>query len=390
MEPAHRPAWTGFTVIEMVVVIGILAVLAAVMVPLGAQLLESRREDATRESLVALREGILRPAGPGEGEGAGRAAFGYLGDMGALPDSLAQLLRRGGQPSFSLDPTHGLGAGWRGPYVDAGPGDPLRDAFGRPVLYEVRDSTVDGETWAGWLRSVGADGAVGTGDDLVVPLLAAEVRAAVTGHLVHGSGRPVSDAPLTYAFRRDGAVVDTLMSTDAAGSWSVPPHALGPVRAAAGGGSGGRLGHVRGSAHAFGPERNDLRFHMVDVDDRPVTLTSLTASWSGTTACYNDSRVNGTNVHPGGEICSGETLDFTTDITLPGGAAFAGSESDSRFLLDGPDRTAPELRIAGGRNRGEAVVELLDWEDAGTPVDLSGVTVSVAFSDGSATTFTVP
>lgn len=413
---AVRPApGRGFTLLEVIVVLAILAALVGGLVPLVFQSLERQRTDATRRQLRSLKDGILGGRATGGGGGAAPAGqdragtFGFAGDVGALPDSLEQLFRRDALPAFQMDPDWRLGAGWRGPYVaagDAGVASALRDAFGRRIDYSTADVTVGGEAWDGFLRSAGPDGraepvtATGT-DDIVVPLRSSETAGRASGFLRHGSGQPVSEARVTYAYRDAGQVVTTATTTDEQGAFTGPSHAPGPAVVRTGATTGTGLGFVRGLTRVLGPSDEDLEFHVLNVVRSPVTVTALTATWSGGPTCYSDVRFAGVDVDGGGVNChtSGSTVSFTTGVGLEGGGGFGNSVSRRRVELDRATFVIPELVVTGahGRaSRGEALVELLDWQDgAGNPVAIpSGLNITVTLTEASGasltSTFTTP
>lgn len=411
-EPRPDPdRAAGFTLVEVVVVLTIVAALVGMLVPLGAELLESQRGDAAREQLTNLREAVVgeaplsnqRPAASVRG---GRVetdptTFGFNGDLGQLPDSLPQLLRADGFSSYSVDQPTGIGVGWRGPYLGTGAesaGDEeFLDPFGRSIRYVLKDTVVDGTQAVGYLRSVGPDRTEGTDDDLLAPLLETDVRSGVTGFVYHASGQPVVGAPVTYTFRGDGTLQDTVVRTDTAGQYEVAPHSLGPVRARSGASGAEALAYVKNSAAAVSDSLNDLRFRIVSVQGDPVTLTSLTlnaATLGGSTVagCPTGLVINGIDVKPTTDrVCPGETISFTRGITIRGGTSFASSIGSRKFLVLGADQTAPELRIGGGTERGEASVLLADWEETnGDAFNIRGVDVTLTVSDGSTFTFTIP
>ncbi|HHT9134705.1 MAG TPA: hypothetical protein ACFYD2_07370, partial [Candidatus Avalokitesvara rifleensis] len=81
--------------------------------------------------------------------------YGYVGDMGKLPDTLTDLNTRGTQPSYTTSTTNGIGMGWRGPYINVGRelGSYLKDAWGNNYRY-------------GFVGDPGNDNTWGTADDV--------------------------------------------------------------------------------------------------------------------------------------------------------------------------------------------------------------------------------
>lgn len=117
----------GFTLIELVVVILILAILAALIVPR----IVGRTDDAKRakaaSDISTLRSQVQV----------------YKVDVGAFPEQLMDLRTR---PSEGAD-------GWRGPYLDK---ELPTDPWGNEYDYQV---TSDGENFT--ILSYGQDGAPG-------------------------------------------------------------------------------------------------------------------------------------------------------------------------------------------------------------------------------------
>lgn len=395
----------GFTIVEALVVLGIVALLAGALVPLMADTRKRDRSEATERQLEALKEAIVGRRTPAEG--APSRTFGFLGDLGQLPDGLEQLVVRDGLPPFEVDPVSGLGVGWRGPYLPRRfADDPLelvRDAFGRPLRYAPRDTVLpDGTRWAGWIRSAGADGEFRTDDDLVAPLLSAEVRADLRGFLASGPGRTFEGAPVTVVFRRDGALVDTTVSTDSLGRFEVDGLAQGPVVVrAARRSSGQQTGFIRGSPAVSGNQFQDVSLEIANVSASPVTLDSVTVfvEEGERDRCYREFYVNGDQVLPtggGSNIrCHGEPLVFATPVTLEAGTASGRGATRHEVDLAASTVLAPELALGGetGRATGTALVEFNDWrtgDGTGSRADMRGIELTVLFSDGLTITFEVP
>lgn len=396
--PRPGPAGAGFTLFEAVVTLAIFALLVAGAAPVVADLLEGERTEDTRRHLQRLRRGLvgLGPSAPSEA-----LASGFVGDLGRLPDSLSQLVRPAGLPPHAVDPAYRIGAGWRGPYLRRNfLTDTLSlglDAFGRPLTYAARDTVVDGRTWAGWIRSAGPDGARRTGDDLVAPVLAVRARGRATGFVVGPAGTGLEGVPVTYASRRDGAVVDTVLATDADGRWRTAGHAHGRVHASLGDEDGASAILVPGSTAPFGPGDRHVRFRVAVAGSSPITVAALTASWSPTSPerCYQEIVVGGTTV-ASGVFCNGDTAGFSPSRTLPSGASAEGAVTSVTFEHDRPETVAPELRLGGTLSTLGTAFELRDWRELNAggnlagPVDLSGFTFTVTLSDGSQFTVDVP
>lgn len=396
--PRPRPAGAGFTLFEAVVTLAIFALLVAGTAPVVADLLEGERTEDTRRHLQRLRRGIV---GLGPGAPSEALASGFVGDLGGLPDSLPQLVRPAGLPSHAVDPTYRIGAGWRGPYLRRNLlSDTLSlglDAFGRPLTYAARDTVVAGRTWSGWIRSAGPDGTRRTDDDLVAPLLAVGSRGAATGFVVGPAGTGLEGMPVTYAFRRDGVVVDTVLTTDADGRWRAAVHAHGRAHASLGAGAGGSAVLVPGSTTAFGPGDRHVRFRVAVAGSAPVTVTALDASWPPTSParCYQEIVVAGTTV-ASGTFCNGDTAGFSPSRTLPSGASAAGAVTSVTFDHERPETVAPELRLGGALSSLGTTFELRNWREVnpggnpGGPADVGGFTFTVTLSDGSQFTVDVP
>ena len=118
-----------------------------------------------------------------------RADFGYLGDMGELPDSgLTQLLMRGSQTAAVADSVDGIVSGYAGPYLVLG-----GTASTTPV--DFWGSSFSYTPGTPQLTSLGPDRTLGTADDIVYPSVAPVVSGAVTvtvKGLLSAGGPPIN------------------------------------------------------------------------------------------------------------------------------------------------------------------------------------------------------
>ncbi len=213
MPPGRKNA-KGFTLLEVIIIVGVLGILASMMAPFAGYMDKSRRIKMTAGKIKSLAGAIAGPPDAYDGQGA-RVVGGYAGDMGGLPklyksvwdndkktwlwvEGEPEVVNGGGQPRglWLKGPSPGAGglAGdapdytdWKGPYLSY-PADPypddtrhlqwspggdnekfeqrqvegkLSDAWGR-VLYFIKEGAGDG---AGMIIvSAGPDGKIALPD----------------------------------------------------------------------------------------------------------------------------------------------------------------------------------------------------------------------------------
>jgi general secretion pathway protein G len=150
-----RARASGFTLIEVLIVVSVLAILAAAVTPMVMQQLLDARIQSAREQVRAVHEAIWGRDDPQ------RQSFGFVGDIGHLPSMLLELAQPGTIPLYHTDTVRNVGMGWNGPYVRFGnsPLEFVNDPWGRPLVgAEV-----------GQIRSAGPDGQYNTDDDIYFP-----------------------------------------------------------------------------------------------------------------------------------------------------------------------------------------------------------------------------
>jgi prepilin-type N-terminal cleavage/methylation domain-containing protein len=142
---SRRPS--GFTLIEILMVVSLIAIVSAVAVPRFIDFRADAKKAVTEDRMASLRNAITGDAKSGK--------TGYLSHLGAPPPALSDLVTKGTKPNY--DPINKTG--WNGPYVDPTVADWDKDAWGTSYQYSASART---------LRSCGANLTCGDADDLVV------------------------------------------------------------------------------------------------------------------------------------------------------------------------------------------------------------------------------
>lgn len=155
----------GFTLVEVIVAVGIMLLLAGLITPMSYRFVAAQRADTTNQKARQVNTAI---------RGSGKAFHGFVGDIGRLPLTLTELVSNPNSlPAYAVDPSTGVGSGWRGPYLPQGPTgeDPLADAWGVAFAYNAT---------TGQVTSLGADHVANTADDIKLPD-PAPATAQITG-----------------------------------------------------------------------------------------------------------------------------------------------------------------------------------------------------------------
>jgi prepilin-type N-terminal cleavage/methylation domain-containing protein len=127
----------GFTLIELVMVIVVLGLVAAIVIPRMGGLSESSRITATKSEMLMLKRAIIgNPSAVAEGR---FYDVGFEGDVGHPPASLAEL---GSKPDTVPVYDKFTRIGWNGPYVDTSGGEYLTDAWGVSYIYNPALRTI--------------------------------------------------------------------------------------------------------------------------------------------------------------------------------------------------------------------------------------------------------
>jgi len=133
----------GFTLIELVIVIVLLAITAAVAIPVVGSIINSSKETATKDELRRIARALAGSTDDRDN--------GFEGDVGFLPSALADLVAKPDSVPVWNAYQH---IGWNGPYVDATDNSYLSDAWGSAYVYAPGSRTIS---------SVGGSGTITLG-----------------------------------------------------------------------------------------------------------------------------------------------------------------------------------------------------------------------------------
>jgi prepilin-type N-terminal cleavage/methylation domain-containing protein len=123
---------SGFTLIELVIVIVILGVLASVGIPVIGGMIDSSKENATKRELLLLKTAIVGQTGAAE-------LRGYENDVGLLPPDLTGLVSK---PAGVSNWDRFTQTGWNGPYIESDNNEYLVDAWGVNYIYDAGARTI--------------------------------------------------------------------------------------------------------------------------------------------------------------------------------------------------------------------------------------------------------
>ncbi len=372
----------GFTLAEVILVIIIAGILIGVALSSGSSLQDNARTEETKRELQQLAEAIV---GNEELQSNGtRSDFGYVGDVGAMPPDLDALVTNPGY------------ATWDGPYIrsqisqDAS--DYKTDSWGTAYNYsggtEI-SSTGGGSTIARRLANsssellsnevsgaiIDVDGSPPGGvyaDSVTVQLTYPDG----TGGLATGTVQPrpdgsfsLSDVPigshsLSIIYEPENDTLQRFVAitpgSAAYSTYRLPGDYWSDTLtyAPSGGGGGSELVYVTGTAYTGSGGCKDVTFEIENTTGGDITISSLVATWSSPEAYYKKILIDGSqvaNVHP--RLGSGETASFSSHVTIPAGGTVTVK-----------------------------LEQFLSNAVGGSPVDMSGVDITIDFSDGSSTT----
>jgi prepilin-type N-terminal cleavage/methylation domain-containing protein len=357
----------GFTLIEVIVILAVISILAAVVVPTALRIFQVTAENTTREEMQELRRAMI--GDERKLQGTFRSDFGFLGDVGRIPSSLDEILTPASLPAFTFDSSKLAGAGWNGPYVTGAAVGEEAEEFKEDQLGNLYDySDVDytnasGQLVDGKITSAGPDGVMGTADDITMEILKSETTATVVGTVKDTAGNGLEAVPVEFYAAVNGTLTTTPATTDANGVYSFVSVPFGQRAISA----RPLLVYSPGSVTTASGGQ-DISFKLVNYSTSPYTITQIRAEFTGG-ANYDQVRINGITVDSNNNIVSGQTVNVTSTGILASPAA----RPSLRVFVDSPNVQVPIITISGQGT--VATIELNSFSS-----DVRGIPITVTFN----------
>ncbi|MDB6138496.1 MAG: prepilin-type cleavage/methylation protein [Verrucomicrobiaceae bacterium] len=293
--PHRRRATGGFTLLELVLVLAILATVTALATRELSHVEDQRRFDISQRTLADIEAAVLGSPDDRAADGS-RTVSGFVADMGRLPVvvqmpgstdltlaelwmppvpvvagrnplySVRQASVDNGVPEADVDAQVFVAGGWRGPFLrlPIGAGGVLRDGWGNPFISPLNSSPPD-PTATGYARLRKADGTV----EGVAPTSVGD-EISLVRHLGANGKRDVNDSDENADIQIDLikglplTVRATIQVIDDKGAPSV----------------------ISGSVvvRIFGPDPRDPSKVEVKKNDTPITTVPATTTINGATA----------------------------------------------------------------------------------------------------------
>jgi prepilin-type N-terminal cleavage/methylation domain-containing protein len=133
----RRSACSGFTLIELVIIIVVLGILATFSIAKYSDFLQESKIAATRTEMATIKRAII--GNPQIIAGGHYVDVGFAGNVGHSPAQLLDLVRK----PDSISAYNVISRlGWNGPYLDSSGNDYLKDAWGTNYVYNQAERTI--------------------------------------------------------------------------------------------------------------------------------------------------------------------------------------------------------------------------------------------------------
>lgn len=331
----------GFTLVEVVVILAVLAVLAGVAVPVALRIFETAAEDATREEMLSLKKAMIGDSK--RLQNSVRNDFGFLGNMGRLPNNLDELFVQGTLPGYAFDSSRQAGAGWRGPYITGGFANEGVEGFKKDGLGNDYSLTVGAGGLDGSLVSNGPDGLPGTADDIVLEMLPVETNGIIRGTVRDITGNGLPSVPVTLNFSSVGFLRAVTATTDTNGNFSFSSVPFGSHSIEVNP-SSGLLALSSGSVTISSNGQN-ITFVVLNLSSSGAVIDAVVADFGDRSSTnYDQIRINGRTVDRGNNFHSRVRVSITP-TTLVGSATVRGPK---RVSLGSPEVQLPDIQMSQG------------------------------------------
>jgi hypothetical protein len=375
----------------MSLVLGIVTILTFTFGFAVPMTMEAGREERVREQLMRVKRALIGEPSTVRPGSVNLDRFGYVGDMGSFPSSLADLAGIGSQTAYGVTPVIELGSGWRGPYIATAPLDFLEDPWGNALVFDTTPGTsayTDSAVVAS-IRSIGRDQQSGTGDDEFIEIYEGEARSDLFGYIRDTTGNTIAGVVVTLHYPTDGTLTTATDTTDADGRYAFPdiPHGERVLEVEP------NLSYRPDTAFTSGAALNDIRLTIENQAEDATSITSFTLTFtSSPPAYYTQVLINGNSVY------NDSSNRLGTAVAVPAFSAInvAGTgvqREPFHVVASSLAFQIPEIGVDTVGVGGTLEIELLDFRDATSGggagnVNMTGVTFEIAFSDGSTTLFT--